>query len=69
MLSHVGYRELGERLGKALDLCGQYEAKLKMTGRDTGATSRQFGDYILETVRAPDLESRWDAAVRAAAGG
>ncbi len=69
MLSHIGYRELGERLGKALDLCGQYEAKLKMTGRDTGATSRQFGDYILETVRAPDLESRWDAAVRAAAGG
>lgn len=69
MLSHVGYRELGERLGKALDLCGQYEAKLKMTGRDTGATSRQFGDYILETVRASDLESRWDAAVRAAAGG
>ena len=69
MLSHVGYRELGERLGKALDLCGQYEANLKMTGRDTGATSRQFGDYILETVRAPDLESRWDAAVRAAAGG
>ncbi len=69
MLSHIGYRELGERLGKALDLCGQYEAKLKMTGRDTGATSRLFGDYILETVRAPDLESRWDAAVRAAAGG
>ena len=69
MLSHIGYRELGERLGKALDLCGQYEAKLKMTGRDTGATSRQFGDYILETVRASDLESRWDAAVRAAAGG
>ena len=69
MLSHVGYRELGERLGKALDLCGQYEAKLKMTGRDTGATSRQFGDYILETVRASDLESRWDAAVRAAVGG
>ena len=69
MLSHIGYRELGERLGKALDLCGQYEAKLKMTGRDTGATSRQFGDYILETVRASDLESRWGAAVRAAAGG
>ena len=69
MLSHIGYQELGERLGKALDLCGQYEAKLTMTGRDTGATSRLFGDYILETVRAPDLEPRWDAAVRAAVQG
>ncbi len=66
MLSHIGYPELGERLGKALDLCGQYEAKLVMTGRDTGATSRDFGDYILETVQAPDLADRWAAAVNAA---
>ena len=66
MLSHIGYPELGERLGKALDLCGQYEAKLVMTGRDTGATSRDFGDYILETVQAPDLADRWAAAVNSA---
>ena len=66
MLSHIGFPELGDRLGKALDLCGQYEAKLTMTGRDTGATSREFGDYILETVRASDLESRWDTALAAA---
>jgi isocitrate dehydrogenase (NAD+) len=69
MLSHIGFPELGDRLGKALDLCGQYEAKLTMTGRDTGATSREFGDYILETVRASDLESRWDAALAAAMKG
>ena len=69
MLSHIGFPELGDRLGKALDLCGQYEAKLTMTGRDTGATSREFGDYILETVRASDLESRWDTALAAAMKG
>ena len=69
MLSHIGFPELGERLGKALDLCGRYEAKLKMTGRDSGSTSREFGDYILETVRASDLESRWDAALQAAVKG
>ncbi len=65
MLSHIGFTDLGDRLNKALDLCGQYEKRLVMTGRDTGATSREFGDYIVETVRAADLDTRWRAAVQA----
>ena len=68
LLSHIGYAELGDRLNRALDLCGQYERALVMTGRDTGATSRAYGDYVLETVRAADLEGRWRAAMAAAAG-
>ena len=63
LLSHIGYPDLGTRLDKALDLCGQYERKLVMTGRSGGATSREFGDYILETVASADLERRWDAAL------
>ncbi len=65
LLSHIGFPALGDRLTKALDLCGQYEKALVMTGRDTGATSRAFGDYVLATVRSADLDTRWRAALAA----
>lgn len=63
LLAHVGFADLGRKLDMAMDLCGQYEKKIEMTGRDTGATSREFGDYVLETIRADDLETRWQDAV------
>ncbi len=59
MLNHIGFPEKGKRLEMALDICGQYEKKLVMTGRPTGATGKEFADYILETVRDPKLEERW----------
>ncbi len=59
MLEHVGFSELGSRLHKAIDVCGMYERKLVMTGRDTGAASDEFGSYILDTVEDSSLESRW----------
>lgn len=61
LLNHIGYLSLGKKLDRALDICGQYEKKLVMTGRSNGATGRQFCDYILETVADPNLESRWKA--------
>ncbi len=51
--------------GKALDVCGQYEKKLVMTGRNTGATSAEFGQYLMDTVEDSTLESRWEAYVQA----
>jgi isocitrate dehydrogenase (NAD+) len=65
MLNHIGITEKGKKLEMALDICGQYERKLKITGRDTGVTGREFCDYLLETVKAQDLESRWQKAVSA----
>lgn len=59
MLNHIGFPAKGKQLEMALDICGQYEKKLVMTGRDTGATSKEFGDYVLATVKDPDLERRW----------
>lgn len=50
LLNHIGYVEAGEKLFKALDICGQTEKKLVITGRDTGATSAAFADYIMETI-------------------
>ena len=41
----------------ALDICGTYEKKLIITGRDTGATSAQFADYIMETLTDGNLEN------------
>jgi isocitrate dehydrogenase (NAD+) len=59
MLEHIGYADLGKKLHMALDVCGQYERKVVMTGRSNGGTSRQFGEYIMQTVADPALEERW----------
>jgi isocitrate dehydrogenase (NAD+) len=59
LLDHIGFNDLGSKLSKAIEVCGMFEQKLKMTGRDTGADCDEFGDYILETVADPTLEARW----------
>ena len=63
MLEHIGFDDLGGKLHKALDICGQYERKMVMTGRDTGVTSAEFGEYIMRTVEDPNVEARWDEYV------
>ena len=60
MLDHIGYGELSVKLHAALDICGMYEKKVAMTGRDTGATSQEFGDYIMATVEDPSLMTKWE---------
>jgi isocitrate dehydrogenase (NAD+) len=60
MLNHIGFPKIGRRLEMALDICGQYEKKLVMTGRSNGATSKKFGDYILATVQDSKLDKRWN---------
>ena len=59
MLEHIGLMEIAGKLGKALEICQQFERKLVITGRDTGVTGREFCDYILETVALPDLENKY----------
>ena len=59
LLEHIGFTELGSKLHKALDVCGQYDRKVVMTGRSTGATGKEFGDYLMETIQESDLEERW----------
>jgi isocitrate dehydrogenase (NAD+) len=56
LLAHIGFPDKAKRLEMALDICGQYEKKLVMTGRSNGATGTQFGDYLMEKLRNPDLE-------------
>jgi isocitrate dehydrogenase (NAD+) len=64
MLEHVGMREKGGRLSKALDVCGVYEQRAKITGRPGGATAKQFGDEVMAALRDPGLDAKWDSYQR-----
>jgi isocitrate dehydrogenase (NAD+) len=66
MLEHIGFTDLGNKLHQAIDVCGQYERKIQMTGRDTGATSAQYGEYLMKTVEDPNLADKWNSYVKAA---
>jgi len=59
LLEHIGYQEKAEMLQKALDICGLYEKKLVLTGRDTGATGSEYADYVMETLSHPDLDATY----------
>jgi isocitrate dehydrogenase (NAD+) len=59
LLNHCGYAGYARKLEMALDICGQHEKRLVMTGRSTGATGRDFCNYSLDTMNDPALEQRW----------
>jgi isocitrate dehydrogenase (NAD+) len=59
MLEHVGMTAKSAKLSKALDICGVYEQKAKITGRPDGATAAEFGDYVVSVLNDPGLEGRW----------
>jgi isocitrate dehydrogenase (NAD+) len=63
MLNHIGFPEIGKKLEMALDICGQYEKKVVMTGRQGGGTAEELGDYILATINDPKIEERWKGYV------
>lgn len=50
LLAHIGYTTEANKLYKALDICTITEKKLVITGRDTGATSAEFADYLMDTI-------------------
>lgn len=66
MLSHMGETEKGRKLEMALDICCQFERRLRMTGRADGSTGDEFAEYILKTVQRDDLEDAWNKFVDAA---
>ena len=51
LLSHIGYQDRADKLERALDICTFEEKKLVITGRDTGATCEEFGNYVMETLK------------------
>ncbi|MFX1412029.1 MAG: isocitrate/isopropylmalate family dehydrogenase, partial [Promethearchaeota archaeon] len=59
MLNHIGFYKKANKLKMALDICGIYEKKLIMTGRNTGATGEAFSKYLTETLQDANLEEKW----------
>lgn len=52
LLSHIGFQDSADKLFKALEICTITEKKLVITGRNDGATGREFADYIMNTIKA-----------------
>ena len=48
LMRHIGYGAKADKLEKALLICNESERRLVMTGNSSGATCKQFADYIME---------------------
>ena len=59
LLRHIGREESAGRLEMALDICGNLERKLVMTGRKTGASAGDYVVYLMDTLQDGQLEQRW----------
>jgi isocitrate dehydrogenase (NAD+) len=64
LIGHIGYPEKSKNLEMALDICGQYEKKLVITGRPNGATGTAFTDYVLDWLGNPKLKATWEGYVK-----
>lgn len=51
LLSHIGLQDRADKLERALDICSFEEKKLAITGRPGGATCKQFGEYVMATLK------------------
>jgi isocitrate dehydrogenase (NAD+) len=63
LIGHIGYPGKAKNLEMALDVCGQYEKKLSITGRSTGASGTDFTDYIMDWLVNPGLKAKWEEYV------
>ena len=63
LLRHIGYPQEGEKVEMALDMCGQFEKKMVITGRDSGVTGEKYTEYLLSWIDNPDLEKSWKKEV------
>lgn len=60
LLNHIGYVKQGKDLEMALDICGNFEKKLTITGRPDGTTGAELADYLMETLKGSSLRERWE---------
>jgi isocitrate dehydrogenase (NAD+) len=61
LLNHIGFAAKARKFEMALDICGQYEKKMGITGRSDGVTGAEFADYVMKTIQDPKLESKWQS--------
>jgi isocitrate dehydrogenase (NAD+) len=63
LLEHIGFIDEAKSLAMALDICSILEKKMTMTGRETGATSAEYANYIMETLSDPNLKDKYNSFV------
>ena len=61
MMEHLGFSKRAKKLSMAMDICQLFEKKVLCTGHTTGASSAEFGKYVMDTCMDPELEKRWEA--------
>ena len=52
LLSHIGLNERANKLEMALDICCISERKHIITGRQDGSECSEFGNYVMQTLKA-----------------
>lgn len=65
MLEYIGFQSIAKKIDMALDIANQFERKVVITGRNDGATTREFGDYLLSLIVDPKLEEKYDEFINA----
>jgi isocitrate dehydrogenase (NAD+) len=61
LLKHIGFTVKSRKLEMSLDVCGQYEKKMIVTGRSDGVTGAEFANYVMKMIQDPELESKWQS--------
>lgn len=61
LLKHIGFIVKGRKLEMSLDVCGQYEKKMVVTGRSDGVTGAKFANYVMKMIQDPELENKWQS--------
>jgi isocitrate dehydrogenase (NAD+) len=61
LLNHIGLEDKARNLEMALDICGQYEKTMLITGRSDGVTGAEFANYIMKTIQNSELKSKWQS--------
>ena len=47
MIRHIGFKDEADKLASALNICGEKEKKVVVTGFSDGATCEQYADYVI----------------------
>ncbi len=59
MLEHLGFTEKAKKLNMAIDITNSFEKKITVTGHPDGATGEEMANYVIETLKDPNLEEKW----------
>lgn len=51
LLRHIGFIDKANLLNKAMSICTETEKKVVVTGNTDGATTKEFSDYVMQTLK------------------